>query len=89
LNTWTQDAAVHDQFSIGRRAMIGIVALAATSVWAMILDLASWIFGFAFEAEWSIPVLLTIFILLLIGLNMAAIASRTPTGDNGELPPTA
>jgi fatty acid desaturase len=64
----------------GRRAaIICLVALFATGIWAIILYFGGWALGYSMDAAWPLPVLGGIFLLLVLGLSMAAMAtSGTP-----------
>jgi hypothetical protein len=87
MPSWVESAAGYAQPR--RRSLIGIIAFATTAVWALILYLASWAVGIPFELAWSLPVLFVIFVLLLLGLNMAAMASRRLASESGDEPPAA
>jgi hypothetical protein len=45
--------------------------------------------GIPFELVWSLPILFVIFVLLLLGLNMAAMASRKLASESEDEPPVA
>ena len=87
LNPWWIDTTA--RVKAPQLSMIAAVALAATSVWAALLYLASWEVGFSFEASWSVPVLLAIFGILMLGLKMNASASQNLARDNGNGSPDA
>jgi hypothetical protein len=77
------------EIKVGRRTVVAITAAATTGVWALLLYLASWAVGIAFETFWVIPVLATIFLMLLFGLSMAAAASDHLPRDDRDPPAAA
>jgi hypothetical protein len=87
MPSWGESAAGYAQPR--RRSLIGMIAFATTAVWALILYLASWAVGIPFELAWAVPVLFVIFVLLLFGLNMAAMASRRLPSESEDEPPVA
>ena len=87
MPSWGESAAGYAQTR--RRSLIGMIAVATTAVWAVILYLASWAVGIPFELAWSVPVLFVIFVLLLLGLSMAAMASRRLASESEDEPPVA
>jgi hypothetical protein len=63
--------------SKGRRAAtIGLVALFATGIWWIILYFGGRALGSPIEARWLFPLLGGIYVLLVLGLSMAAMAER-------------
>jgi hypothetical protein len=54
-----------------------LVAAVTTAVWAGILCSGSWIAGIDIKAGWLAPALMVIFLLLRLGLGMAANVSET------------
>lgn len=62
-----------------RIATICLVALFATGIWWVILHFGSRAMGYPIGGAWLLPVLTGIFLLLVLGLGMAAMAtSGTP-----------
>ena len=70
----------------GRRiAMTCLVALFATGVWWVILYVGGWIVGYPIDIAVMLPVLAGIFLVLVLGLSMAAMAtSGTPDAPGRE-----
>jgi hypothetical protein len=63
--------------SKGRRAAtIGLVALFATGIWWIILHFGGRAFGSPIEERWLFALLGGIYLLLVLGLSMAAMAER-------------
>ena len=63
--------------SKGRRAAtIGLVALFATGIWWIILHFGGRALGSPIEVRWLLPLLGGIYLLLVLGLSMAAMAER-------------
>lgn len=60
---------------LSRTALICRVAFAATTVWAGILYFASWALGIAVAPYWLAAILTAIFLLVSLGLSMAAMGS--------------
>lgn len=87
IPVWGENAAGYAQDR--RRSLIGMIALATTAAWAAILYFTSWAVGIPFELVWFLPILLVIFVLLLLGLNMASMASRNLASEPGDGPPVA
>ena len=62
-----------------------LVALFATGIWWVILHFGSRAVGYPIHASLLLPVLAGIFLLLVLGLSMAAVAtSGTPNAPPGE-----
>lgn len=68
-----------------RIAMICLVALFATGVWWVILYVGGWIVGYPIDTAVMLLVLAGIFLILVLGLSMAAMAtSGTPDAPKRE-----
>jgi hypothetical protein len=73
-------AAALRRLSLGRLAMICVVAFFATGVWWAILHFGSQVVGYPIGTAALICVLAGIYLLLVLGLSMAAMATNRVPG---------
>lgn len=83
-------AAITGRLGLKRIAAICLVALFTTGFWWLILYFGGHAFGYPLGYSLLLPVLAGIFLLLVLGLSMSAVAtSRAPDAPRGVHTATA
>lgn len=74
-------------FNATRRTLIGLIAFVTTAFWAGVFYFGSWAIGIPIETAWFIGLLVIVFLLLLLGLSMGAIASKQISDHDADRTP--